>query len=162
MLSEAYIGLGSNLGDRRANIANAVDAFHGIASDVTASSLYETVPEGYAAQPPFINAVCRIWTRLDPFQLLTSLQQIQRRYSHEKAFVNGPRGLDLDILLYGRAVFDVPGLTIPHPRMVQREFVLAPLAELAPGLQHPVLHITVADLLHSLHTHRSVHRLSRS
>ena len=158
MLSEAYIGLGSNLGDRRANIANALDAIRDLAGDVMASSLYETVPEGYAAQPPFINAVCRIWTRLDPFQLLTSLQQIQRRYSHEKAFVNGPRVLDMDILLYGRAVFDVPGLTIPHPRMAQREFVLAPLAELAPGLQHPVLHITVADLLHKLSSRGVVRR----
>ena len=148
MLSEAYVGLGSNLGDRRANIAGALDAIRGLGADLTVSSLYETVPEGHRAQPSFINAVCRIRTRLDPFQLLASLQRAQRGHSRDKAFVNGPRALDLDILLYGRTVLDAPGLTIPHPRMVEREFVLDPLAELAPGLRHPVLRRTFHRLLH--------------
>ena len=136
-----------------------MDAIQNLAVEIKSSSLYETLPEGYEAQPAFINAVCRIWTRLDPFQLLDSLQEIQKRYSPEKAFVNGPRALDLDILLYGGAHLDVPGLTIPHPRMAQREFVLVPLAELVPGLQHPVLHKSIMELLCTLPRRDRVRRL---
>ena len=162
MQTESYIGLGSNLGDRLANIAKAVGAIQNITVNITLSSLYETVPEGYEAQPPFINGVCRIWTRLDPFQLLESLKAIQNLYSPDIAFVNGPRVLDLDILLYGGSFIDVPGLIIPHPRMAEREFVLTPLAELAPGLEHPVFHRSVTDLLNNLPRRGSVRQLPRS
>ena len=132
MLSEAYIGLGSNLGDRAANIRLGLEALRRVSRHVQASSLYETDPVGFQGQPPFLNAVCRIWTRLTAFELLAEARRAQAGASGARPFPNGPRALDIDILLYGRAVLDAPGLTIPHPRMMERLFVLSPLAEVAP------------------------------
>jgi len=151
MLSEAYLGLGSNLGDRRRNIADAVELLRPVSSHTVVSSMYETAPEGYADQPVFVNAACGIWTRLSPYELLNMLKEVQVRVGARPAFVNGPRAVDIDILTYGRAVMDLsPGLTIPHLRMAEREFVLAPLAEIAPGLRHPVLKETIGTLLRRL------------
>lgn len=138
MLSEAYIGLGSNLGDRAANIQRGLEALRRVSRHVMASSLYETPAAGFQGQPAFLNAVCRIWTRLTAFELLAEARRAQADASGARPFPNGPRALDIDILLYGRAVLDMPGLTIPHPRMMERAFVLRPLAEIAPGLVHPV------------------------
>ena len=147
MLSEVYLGLGSNLGDRRRNIAEAVDMLGAVSTRVEVSSLYETAPQGFSGQPAFMNAACRIWTRLDPYELLAKLNKIQAAVGSRRAFVNGPRKVDIDILVYGRMVLHLPSLTIPHPRMAEREFVLAPLAEIAPGLRHPVSGETVRSLL---------------
>ncbi len=147
MQSEVYLGLGSNLGNRAANIARAVDALRDTANDVVVSSLYETAPIGFSAQPPFLNAACGIWTRQTPFELLAILNRIQQTIGGHSAFINGPRAIDLDILVCGRMVIETPALTIPHPRMADREFVLTPLAEIAPGLVHPVLKQTVPTLL---------------
>ena len=147
MLSDAYLGLGSNLGDRRHNIAEAVRLLKGVSTHTDVSALYETAPEGFTGQPAFVNAVCRIWTRLDPFGLLAQLSEIQAAVDSRHAFVNGPRALDIDILLYGRRVIDSPSLTIPHPRLAEREFVLVPLTELVPGLHHPVFKKTIRSLL---------------
>ena len=150
MLIEAYLGLGSNLGDRVRNLDRARTLLEGIAEDLLMSSIYETSPQGFSAQPAFVNAACRLWTRLAPFHLMGKLQEIQTLLGGQRAFVNGPRILDLDILFYGRSVMSTPVLTIPHPRMAGREFVLAPLAEIAPGLLHPVLKVTVTNLLERL------------
>jgi 2-amino-4-hydroxy-6-hydroxymethyldihydropteridine diphosphokinase len=147
MLSEVYLGLGSNLGDRRGNIGRAVDMLRRLSGDVTVSSLYETSPQGFSGQPWFINAACRLWTRLSPFELLACLKDIQAGLGSPRAFANGPRALDIDILLYGQRVLDTPSLTVPHPRMAQREFVLAPLAEIAPHVRHPVRNETMRSLL---------------
>ena len=147
MLSQVAVGLGSNLGDRRANIARAVDAVRRISTLVKVSSTYETAPAGWESQPQFLNAACVAWTRLDPFELWDSMRRTQTAVSGERAFVNGPRALDIDVLLWGDAVIDAPGLAIPHPRLADREFVLRPLAEIAPGLLHPVLKTSVLDLL---------------
>ena len=147
MLTEAYVGLGSNLGDRGAAIAGGIAAMRRLGTGVAASSLYETEPVGWAHQPPFLNAACRLWTTLDGFELLAELRGVEGRAGGGKAFVNGPRGLDLDLLLFGRAVIAAPGISVPHPRMAERAFVLAPLAELAPGLVHPAIGRTVAALL---------------
>ena len=147
MLGEVYLGLGSNLGDRRLNITEAVDRLRHVSNEVAVSSFYETTPQGFGGQPAFLNGACRIWTRFDPFELLQNLRQIQSVLGRRPAFVNGPRTLDIDILLYGSLVLELPGLTIPHPRMSEREFVLAPLAEIAPGVRHPVLKETVRSLL---------------
>ena len=148
MQTEAYLGLGSNLGDRRQRLSEAIEAIRALATDLQVSSLYETQPQGFSGQPPFLNAVCRVWTRLDPFELLDVLRRLQE--GARPAFVNGPRDVDVDILLYGNAVIGLPHLVVPHPRMCDREFVLAPLAEIAPGLVHPVRKQTVADLLRAL------------
>ena len=156
MLSEAYIGLGSNLGDRAANIQRGLEALRRVARHVQASSLYETAAVGFQGQPPFLNAVCRIWTRLTAFELLAEAQRAQADASGARPFPNGPRALDIDILLHGRAVLDAPGLTLPHPRMMERPFVLRPLAEIAPGLAHPVTGETVRSALdRSDHPHPS-------
>ncbi len=149
MQTEAYLGLGSNLGDRRRRLREALDAIRALATDLRVSSLYETQPQGFSDQPPFLNAVCRVWTRLDPFELLDEIRRIQASGARP-AFVNGPRDIDVDLLLYGKAVIGLPHLVVPHPRMCDREFVLAPLTEIAPGLVHPVRKRTAADLFASL------------
>ena len=147
MLSEAYLGLGSNLGDRAGNIAAGLAFLREISRRTTVSSLYETAPSGFRSQPPFLNAACGIWTWLDPFQLMGRLREIEAAVGLRRAFVNAPRMLDIDILVYGRVVLASPGLTVPHPRMADRAFVLGPLAEIAPALRHPVLMETVGSLL---------------
>ncbi len=147
MFSEVYLGLGSNLGDREENIARALASLRQISTSLTASSLYETTPQGFRDQPPFLNAVCRLWTRLDPFQLLRETQRIESEIGRRRTFVNAPRVLDIDILLYGTLSLRSPHLTIPHPRMAERAFVLEPLAEIAPQLRHPVLGATMRSLL---------------
>ena len=150
MLAEVYLGLGSNLGDKRGNIEQAVERLREISSGVTVSSLYETAPVGVTLQPSFVNAVCGMWTDLDVYELLRELRDIQRDAGVRGPVLNGPRALDVDILLYGSLVVDLPHLTVPHPRMAEREFVLRPLAEIAPGVVHPVVRKTAGELLEDL------------
>ena len=150
MRAEVYLGLGSNLGHRAANIARGLELLGHVSENRAVSSLYETTPSGFRSQPPFLNAACRIWTTLNPFQLMAKIRQVEVTAGRRRAFQNGPRTLDIDILAFGRAIFDTPGLTIPHPRMAGRRFVLEPLAEIAPGLVHPILGETIRTLLRSL------------
>ena len=150
MQSEVYLGLGSNLGDKRRNIQRAVERLREISTGLTVSSFYETAPIGVTLQPAFVNAVCGIWTNLSVFELLSELRDIQRKAGVRGPVVNGPRALDIDILLYGRLVVDLPHLTVPHPRMMEREFVLRPLAEIAPGAVHPLVKKTVREMLENL------------
>ena len=150
MRAEVYLGLGSNLGDKRGNIEQAVERLREISSGVTVSSLYETAPVGVSVQPSFVNAVCGMWTDLDVYELLRELRDIQRDAGMRGPVLNGPRTLDIDILLYGSLVVDLPHLTVPHPRMTEREFVLRPLAEIAPGVVHPVVRKTAAEMLDDL------------
>ena len=147
MLFEVYLGLGSNLGDRAVDIDRGLQLLGQLSKNLASSSVYETSPEGFLSQPPFLNAACRLWTPLDPFELMASVREIEAAVGRRRSFVNGPRALDIDILMHGRAVIDVPGLKVPHPRMAERAFVLVPLAEIAPGLRHPVLKETIDSLL---------------
>ncbi len=134
----AYIGLGANLGDARAALDSAraaLDALPGTRL-VSASSLYRSAPID-ARGPDFLNAVVRLETRLDAPALLAGLQGIEAAHGRERPYRNAPRRLDLDLLLYGDAVIASPTLTVPHPRLHERAFVLVPLAELAPTLRLP-------------------------
>ena len=150
MLAEVYLGLGSNLGDKRGNIERAVERLSEISSGVRVSSMYETAPVGVTLQPSFVNAVCGMWTDLDAYELLRELRDIQGDAGMRGPVLNGPRALDIDILLYGSLVVDLPHLTVPHPRMADREFVLRPLVEIAPGVVHPVVRKTAAEMLDDL------------
>lgn len=147
---EAYLGLGSNLGDREHNLGRAVSLLERMAGPVIASSVYETKPWGYASQPDFLNLVCRVDTALTPQALLEAAQEVERFVGREPTFRYGPRVIDVDILLYGDTVIDVPELRVPHPRLSERAFALAPLAELAPELLHPELGVSIRELLERL------------
>lgn len=138
-LARAFIALGSNLGDPAQQVAGAVREIDAVAGvRVTArSSLYRTAPVGYLDQPDFVNAVICVETSLPPRRLLDALLAIERVHGRERDFPNAPRTLDLDILLYGDVTLHEPGLTLPHPRMHERAFVLKPLAEIAPELVLP-------------------------
>jgi 2-amino-4-hydroxy-6-hydroxymethyldihydropteridine diphosphokinase len=154
----AYIGLGSNRGDREQNVRRAVDLL-GASVPVTAvSSLYCTEPVGRGDQEEFINAAVQIETALSAGELLFLCRSIEDRMGRSRAERWGPRTIDLDILLYGDAVLDLPDLVVPHPRMALRRFVLEPLAEIAPQAMHPRLRRTAEQLLRDL---RDPHRVMR-
>jgi 2-amino-4-hydroxy-6-hydroxymethyldihydropteridine diphosphokinase len=147
----AYIALGSNLEDPAAQIAAGFAALASLPeSQLRArSSLYRTAPVGYAEQPDFINAVAALDTALSPRALLDALLDIELAHGRARKFANAPRTLDLDVLLYGDVQLNEPGLTLPHPRMHERAFVLVPLAEIAPGCVVPGRG-AVADLLRAV------------
>jgi 2-amino-4-hydroxy-6-hydroxymethyldihydropteridine diphosphokinase len=133
-MTTAYVGLGSNLGDREGLIREAAE----LIAAVRLSTVIETEPWGYGNQPMFLNAVAEIETRLTARELLDHLLDVELRLGRERVGPQwGPRTIDLDLLLYGDAAIDEPGLVVPHPRLTDREFVLRPLAELAPLLKIP-------------------------
>ena len=143
-----YLGLGSNVGDREANLEAALARLPAAGVRVTrVSPVYETEPVDSTAQRWFFNQVTEAETDLFPLQLLARLQHIERALGRVRTVAKGPRTIDIDILLYGQAVVRRPELEIPHPRMAERRFVLAPLADLAPDLRHPVTRRTVRELL---------------
>ena len=143
-----YLGLGSNLGDRRGNLIRALAALEFRAVEIVRqSSIYETAPMMVEDQPWFLNQVVEVRTSLFPRQLLHRGQEIELELGRKRTVAYGPRVIDIDILLYGRTVIETDELTIPHPRMTERRFVLEPLAELAPRLRHPVSKRSIAELL---------------
>ena len=140
-MQRAYVGLGSNLGDREQTLRAAVAALaaHPAVEVVAVSSLIDTEPIGYTAQPRFLNGVAALDTDLSARELLELLLEVERSFGRRRDDVppQGPRTLDLDLLLYGEGEIDEPGLRVPHPRLHERGFVLGPLAEVAPGLEVP-------------------------
>lgn len=159
MEKDTYIALGSNQGDRELNLLRAVAEIGKLPSGkVTAlSPFYETSPVGVTDQPLFINAVLRFTTELAPHDLLDCLQHIETAvFSRKKTLRWGPRKIDLDLLLYGDEIINSEELTVPHPRMAERRFVLQPLSDIAPGVVHPALGITIAELLAALRSDETV------
>ena len=160
---KTYIGLGSNLGEREAQIRVALDDLARLPASrlVRASSLYDSEPVGDVEQPNFLNAMAELETELPARQLLWNLLLIERRLGRTRNRRWGPRTIDLDLLLYGDLVIDEPDLLVPHPELVRRSFVLVPLVELDPLLVHPVTGETLITHLTSLKTRPPVKRGSR-
>jgi 2-amino-4-hydroxy-6-hydroxymethyldihydropteridine diphosphokinase len=149
-LKRVYLSLGSNIGDREGNLRKAVERLAALDIRVLrASRIYETEPVDYKDQAWFLNQVVEAETSLFPMQLLTRTGRVERELGRTRTVRNGPRTIDIDILFYGAATVETARLEIPHPRIAQRRFVLAPLAELAPLLRHPVTHRTVREMLES-------------
>jgi 2-amino-4-hydroxy-6-hydroxymethyldihydropteridine diphosphokinase len=147
---EAYIALGSNLGDREANIKKAFDALKERIQIVKTSSLYETKPMYVEDQGWFLNCTAKIETNLAPEELLKFLKSIEQKLGRKTMKRNGPRTIDLDILFYGDQILKENDLQVPHPKIGERPFVLVPLAEIAPNLIHPVNKKTIIAMLSEL------------
>ena len=148
----AAIALGSNLGNREANLRAAMESMRSLGEVKRISTFHDTAPVGYLDQPRFLNAAVLLRTTLPPQELLQALLAIEQQMGRNRATAvpKGPRVIDLDILLYGDAVLDTPTLVLPHPQMHERAFVLKPLAEIAPGMMHPLLFCTVDQMLADL------------
>ena len=144
---EIYLALGSNLGDRMGNLASAVEHLSQKVNIKKVSTVYETEPVYYKEQPLYLNAVLSAVTELEPSDLLRFVKSIESDLGRQPSFRNAPRTIDIDILFYGDQVAETAELIIPHPRIAERAFVLVPLAEIAPGLVHPVLQKRVSELL---------------
>jgi 2-amino-4-hydroxy-6-hydroxymethyldihydropteridine diphosphokinase len=143
-----YLSLGSNVGDRRANLRAAIERLGELGEVSAVSSFYETEPVEMTNQPWFLNCAVALETARMPKQLLSALMSIERALGRNRAKTQpkGPRTLDIDIILFGSSVIDMPGLRVPHAALQQRRFVLEPLAEIAPEARHPVLKKTVREL----------------
>ncbi|MGC2694863.1 MAG: 2-amino-4-hydroxy-6-hydroxymethyldihydropteridine diphosphokinase [Candidatus Angelobacter sp.] len=151
MKKTVYLSLGSNLGDRAENLREAIRRLGKIGTESAVSSLYETEPvEVTQQQPWFLNCVAAVETELMPEQFLSQTLSLEQDMGRRRTKPRGPRTIDIDIVFFGGEVIDTPELTIPHPAMQQRRFVLEPLAEIAPNLRHPVLKKSVVELLAAL------------
>jgi 2-amino-4-hydroxy-6-hydroxymethyldihydropteridine diphosphokinase len=150
MEKTVYLSLGSNLGDRARNLEAAIERLCSIGEVAAVSSFYETEPVGNLHQPWFLNCAVRLRTEKMPRQLLAAVMAIEQALGRKRSVAKGARTIDIDILLFGRFVVNVPSLTIPHPALHQRRFVLEPLAEIAPALRHPIFRRTIHELLDDL------------
>jgi len=153
-----YLGLGSNMGDRQGNLDRALEFLSQRLRMGKVSSIYDTEPVGDTDQPRFLNLVCQAYTRLEPMALLALAKGIESKLGRTGKS-GAPRIIDIDILLYGDQVIEIPELVIPHPKMTERAFVLVPLDEIAPDLVHPVSGKTIRELLQSVTEKQGVFRL---
>lgn len=160
-MTEVYIGLGSNLGDKKQNIEEALEYIKEKCEILKISSLYETEPVGYKDQDWFLNGVVKIGTHVGPQELLGFILLIEKRLGRVRTIKNGPRIIDLDILFYGNEIINEPNLIVPHPRLHERGFVLVPLQEVAPDLMHPIFRKTIQELLSNLGDEKVVTKILR-
>jgi len=161
MRKRVYLSLGSNLGDREGNLRAAVELLQTIGTVSALSSLYETEPVEFTAQPWFLNCAALLETEKMPRQLLKALLDVERDMGRRRVQNKGPRTIDIDILLFGGSVVKTKGLTIPHPALHQRRFVLEPLTEIAPDVRHPVLKKTIRELRDELPPGQAVRKVSQ-
>lgn len=157
-----YLSLGSNVGDRAANLNAAIERLRSLGEVVAVSSLYETEPVEFTAQPWFLNCAVKLNTEKMPKQLLNAVLDIEKEMGRKRLKKKGPRTIDIDILLFGNSIIDTKGLTVPHPAMHERRFVLEPLAEIAPEVRHPVFKRTARELRDVLPPGQAVKRLSKT
>ena len=150
MEKTVYLSLGSNVGDRAANLNTAIDCLRALGDVVAISSFYETEPVEFTAQPWFLNCAAALDTDKTPKQLLSGILDVEEQMGRRRTQKKGPRIIDIDILLFGNSIVDDPGLTIPHPGLHERRFVLEPLAEIAAAKRHPVFKQTIRELLAAL------------
>ena len=149
-MSIVYLALGTNLGDRSANLRVAIEALPSEINVIAESKVYETPPWGYENQPAFLNMAVKCETNLEPELLLKRLKQLEVQLGREQSFRWGPRLIDIDILFYGDLILKSESLIIPHPRLHERAFVLIPLADIASDFIHPILKKTIKELLASV------------
>jgi len=155
-----YLSLGSNVGDRAANLNTAIDRLRAFGEVVAVSSCYETEPVEFTAQPWFLNCAVTLDTEKTPGQLLSGILDIEQQLGRRRGQQKGPRILDIDILLFGDSIVEDAGLTIPHPAMQERRFVLEPLAEIAPDVLHPILKRSIRELRDALPPGQAVRKIN--
>jgi 2-amino-4-hydroxy-6-hydroxymethyldihydropteridine diphosphokinase len=156
----AFLSLGSNVGDRVTNLKAAIERIGNLGEVIATSSIYETEPVEFLAQPWFLNCVVKLDTEKMPKQLLAAILTIEKEMGRHRHQKKGPRTIDIDILLFGNSVVETQGLTIPHPSMHERRFVLEPISEIAPDVRHPVLKKRMRELLEALPAGQIAKRLS--
>jgi 2-amino-4-hydroxy-6-hydroxymethyldihydropteridine diphosphokinase len=157
-----YLSLGSNIGDSSGNLTTALDRLSALGEVVSVSSFYETEPVEFTAQAWFLNCAVTLETDKTPKELLAGILDIEQQLGRRRGQKKGPRIIDIDILLFGNSIVEESGLTIPHPSMHQRRFVLEPLAEIAPDVLHPVLKRTIRELRDALPPGQTVRKMSNS
>jgi 2-amino-4-hydroxy-6-hydroxymethyldihydropteridine diphosphokinase len=157
-----YLSLGSNVGDRAANLNAAIDCLRAFGEVAAVSSFYETEPVEFTAQPWFLNCAITLNTDKTPKHLLAGILDIEQQLGRRRAQNKGPRIIDIDILLFGNAIVEDSGLTIPHPAMHERRFVLEPLAEIAPDILHPVFKQTIRELRDALPSGQAVRKMTNT
>ena len=154
-----YLSLGSNLGDRAVNLQTAIAQIAGLGKAVAVSSFYETEPVEMTAQPWFLNCAIKLDTEKMPRQLIAGILALEQGMGRQRKQKKGPRTIDIDVLLFGSSIIELPSLTVPHPKMHERRFVLEPLAEIAPEARHPVFRRTVRELRDALPPGQTVKKL---
>jgi 2-amino-4-hydroxy-6-hydroxymethyldihydropteridine diphosphokinase len=162
MHKRVYLSLGSNLGDRAAHLNAAMERLDTVGKMMAVSSFYETEPVELTTQPWFLNCVVELDTEKMPKQLLAAILDGEKEMGRRRTQKKGPRTLDIDILLFGNSIIKMKGLTIPHPAMHERRFVLEPLAEIAPDVRHPVFKRTIRELKDALPPGQEVKRVPRN
>lgn len=145
-----YLSLGSNVGDRAANLLSAIERLASLGTVEAVSSFYETEPVEFVAQPWFLNCVVKVDTAKMPKQLLAGILDLERKMGRRRTQKKGPRTIDIDILLFGNSIIETQDLTVPHPAMHERRFVLEPLVEIAPEVRHPAFKRTIRELRDAL------------